>query len=192
MTLGLALFALLQGATAAPQTETVFGIDLGKPPSAPQCQRDRWGIPEAPADGMCWTLSEKVEDTAVGRVQSAHYRFAEDAQPQIAINVDAQLIDGNVERVEFQTLGAMAIPVVMDALRAKYGKPISEEKVPVQNRMGATFDGVEATWMRGKLSVVYHGITHQVDRGAVTINTSLGHTLYLLEVEQERKKGTSL
>lgn len=192
MILGIALTALLQGAVATPQVETVFGIEVGKPLSAPECQKGRWGFAEAPTSGMCWTGSESTTESPLGAVRSAHFKFAPDAQPQIAINVEATLIDGNVERVEFQTLGTLAIPVVMDALRAKYGKPSAEKKVPVQNRMGATFESVEAEWLRGGLSIVYLGVTHQIDRGVVTIDTKRGNDLRQLELDESRRKGTAL
>jgi hypothetical protein len=49
----------------------------------------------------------------------------------------------------------------LDALTVKFGPPTSLEKSTIQNRMGASFDQIEATWVDGDEKIVLskHGTT---------------------------------
>lgn len=60
---------------------------------------------------------------------------------------------------------------MFDLFKAKYGEPTKAEKVTLQNRMGASFTGVEYKWVGKSVNIVLSEYGSKVDEGRVSVFT---------------------
>lgn len=58
-----------------------------------------------------------------------------------------------------------------DLFKAKYGEPTKVEKITLQNRMGASFTGVECKWLGKSVNIVLSEYGSKIDEGQVTVFT---------------------
>jgi hypothetical protein len=99
-----------------------------------------------------------------------------DRRPEIVsgTGVSAQVIDGKVEFVKFDTAGVSSADQVFAALKTKYGPPTNLESLTVKTMAGAEFPAVSARWEFDNLVVLFHGASGRVDSGSVVIATMKG------------------
>lgn len=165
---GLALVATPASAT---QPSSIFGIELGKPLSLPDCSATM-------AAGMkLYDTLQRVEcredahpDRAEG-VTWSRVQFPPDRAPLIAkwTYVNAYMIGGTVEGIEFPTAGISSQDVVLAQLKEKFGQPTTITTTLAQNAMGASFRVYEARWQSAALTVTFHGALDTFDKGRVEI-----------------------
>ncbi|MCA3177586.1 MAG: hypothetical protein O9345_16160 [Burkholderiaceae bacterium] len=58
---------------------------------------------------------------------------------------------------------------LIESIRLKFGDPASDDRTPVQNRMGATFEQREAVWMVAGTRIKVSRYTNSIERGLATI-----------------------
>jgi hypothetical protein len=187
--------AVLFSVAANAQDLTVFGFELGKPLSLPECPATRTPVgatkfyEEIPAY-TCFQEPRKFNGYGIparmvvfGKSEAPpfvrYWRF-------VALEHGGVLIG-----VRFGTNGASSQDLVISQLTAKYGKPSSTSTRVVQNLMGAQFNAIIAVWSGGSVDVTYDGVTGEIDRGQVTIDlpqaTALRRSWQNLGHESERK-----
>lgn len=159
------------GSVSAAEPITIFGIELGKPLSLPECSYQMGGSMKL------YDTIAKVECQEVQRPDSApgvtwsRVHFPPDRAPLIAkwSYVNAYMLNGVVEGIEFPTAGVSSQEVVVAQLKQKFGAPSAISNRLAQNAMGATFTVIEAQWRTEMMIVTFHGALDQFDKGKVEI-----------------------
>jgi hypothetical protein len=101
-------------------------------------------------------------------------RFKQSPELVSGYSITVQVIEGNVEFVQFQTAGASTATAVFEALKNKYGAPTTAQEVKVKTVQGAEFSSPTAQWKFDNLTVLFEGISGRVDAGQVIIATQKG------------------
>lgn len=169
--LKVAFAAVLAAACAFSQAEPTgppmdaFGLTLGKPLSLPLCPDGR-----AMRDGPCLADTLRGHHTLPASGQIVYPIMA---APQftrgggLGFRQDAA---GNLALLVASTDGSSSQQAIFDALLAKYGAPSKSGTVPVQNRLGATFEAIVAEWTSPQIVVRFTGMT-SVTSGELVIGT---------------------
>ncbi|WP_145987411.1 hypothetical protein [Cupriavidus taiwanensis] len=83
------------------------------------------------------------------------------------------IIDGVVHGINLSTLGVDSQQRDYELLVAKFGKPGLKRLVSKQNRMGATFEIIEAAWERPDgITILFQGAGSSLDAGTVKVQTT--------------------
>jgi hypothetical protein len=91
--------------------------------------------------------------------------------PVIAVDIEAQIVDGSLESVWFSTAGLVSQEKDLVSLEKKYGKATRFENENKQNAFGAHISSHYAEWRFANLTVLFWGTTNSADRGQVRIET---------------------
>lgn len=87
-----------------------------------------------------------------------------------------RITNGRLARVEIYTRGISAQASDFEILTKKFGQPATLRRPSVQNRMGASFDTIEAEWsLPDGVFVVYGSALTQIDSGIAIISTPEGN-----------------
>lgn len=178
---------------------TVFGQALNEPLSIPECPRH--------PDGYRFTTPGNLPPYTDGDVSVVCYRqlpvtpgqpgwkhtipmdpngvawvqFPPAERPVVmgpnAGGVKLRLLDGRVVSAEWDMGGIDRQERVAQALTEKYGRPTKVESGSVQNRMGATFKAVRASWRFPGLQVEFDPVGSTLDDGAVDVRTDAAQRL---------------
>ena len=179
---------------------TVFGQALNEPLSIPECPKNAEPPPfSAPGTKPTYKLGEltsacyrtrapvapDLENWASAEALDPNGRvwvvFPAAERPSVlgpkAAAVLMRLLDGRVVSAEWDMGGIDRQERVAQALTEKYGRPTKAESRSVQNRMGATFKAVRASWRFPGLQVEFDPVGSTLDDGAVTIRTDAAQRL---------------
>lgn len=173
----LALSALSGAAHCANVDFSVAGIPLGVPMEVKPCELIP-GLalpnqhPMPPIVGVVTApcLSDAVE------LGSGRFRLKINLpwkqKPSIMAwdGLVAYVRPGAIVGVDFYTHGVTTQEYDLDTLTKKYGPPTSRSTVPVQNKLGAKFDSIHATWALDGLSVSFFGTWGTLDQGMVMVD----------------------
>jgi hypothetical protein len=187
MQIRVALAALLACglALAAPSPSRVIaGITLGDPPPFPECAtvkvknaggyKDFLTYADHPLDQQCWQRS--FMDPRMGQPPGAEREevkaYVTTPLPTgLSSYIQMVLIDGRVEEIRIDTRGKPWQSDILAALTEKYGKPTYSARTPVQNRMGAQYESLDARWEFSDMEVSFYGLT-KLDAGKIRIRTA--------------------
>jgi hypothetical protein len=174
-TLGLGAAATLSffaWAVRAGEPESVFGLILGEPLALPDCESSvvagvKFYEPVAKA-----TCVEEAKPLAGYGQPVRRVNFNPKQAPPYMKHwrVFPLETDGKLIGVHFLTPGVSAQEVVFDALKAKYGKPSSVQRIAVQNGFGAVFESLEAEWLLPSVQVKFYGTVGKISTGEVFID----------------------
>jgi hypothetical protein len=161
--IGFALSQLIGAASLANEPfkpgefPAVAGIVLGRQLSSyPSCD-----APES-ADKICVGL--KLGDQYVLTYQPEFPHWALTAP---FVSVDAT---GKIIAVVSETKGIEVQDELLKELISMYGKPASLKRSPIQNRFGAKFEKIDATWVLKWGDVAFEGVTDNLDEGSLVGN----------------------
>lgn len=190
VSLCFALLAMLANSALA-ASFTVFGIELGKPLSLPECARkESYGISTyvSQVDAACFKNYQNPY--MYGGHTVRWVLFPDGEKPSIVSGgvVVAFEVGGTVEGIEFDTNGIESQGSVMEALVGKFGKPKNVVKHNVQSIGGAKFDSVFATWAVSGVAVQFFGTLSRLDTGRVIINTKSGAAQRARWAEEREKE----
>lgn len=189
----LAILGVMQSANTAMSADmAVFGIDLGKPIQLSECESEtKYGYTSYKSLVSKTCVQNKWYKYLGYEKEVRTATFTRDECPYFVMGCQITLleIDDNLEGVEFSTHGLQDQEAVFSALTEKYGKPSHYNKSRVQNKMGASFDSILASWKRGGIFVTMYGTFLRLDDGRVTIDTVKGDALRKswLKGTQEKK-----
>jgi hypothetical protein len=163
----LILLAVAAASAAAPPDMAVFGVQLGKPLSYPECT---WGPEDA--EHLCMGTSTQ-RGAGVSRVG---VYFPDTNAPLITkvARIDVTVFAGKVVAISFDTDGTSSTSLVLSALTEKYGQPSSKHAEAAQTAMGAQVEAISAEWKLSGLTVVYKNVAGRIDTGNVEITTPEG------------------
>jgi hypothetical protein len=171
------LLALI-GPTARADNSTVFGVELQKPFVMPECPIEHLGknfndyFPP-PTIGVCYQMMDH-KDAGKSRPLNdmVKLRWPDKESPELVIgySATANIIDGNIEGVSFNTLGIQSQDRDFNALKVKYGEPTQNTRGTMQNGYGATFNPIRASWTMGDIVVSLDG-AQSVNSGLIRVET---------------------
>ncbi len=160
---------------------SVFGIPLQRVLLIPECPYHRmsrrspneYDIQGAPK--TCFrknnSYGERSDDTP-DLSYAASIAWAFGTQPAMASgSVNAIIIGGLVQGVVFNTHGYSSQEQDLVALVSKFGEPTTISRPEVQNRMGAKYEGIIASWALGLVQVTFNSLADDLDTGLVRVET---------------------
>ena len=199
---GLALSALLvgcgehsttpqqsevQAAPQRPERTALIGFELGQKIAIPECSKERsygmvlYTVP--PQDFPCWRNTSGARNTLktepdfpVGPMHNGrHDVLLDPSRIPSGIEDEASLllIDGSIEEVWLRTSGPDSQELIFQQLVAKYGEPDVSNVQHLQNAMGATYDGITATWRFQAMTMNFVGVIDH-ESGAIVAVTKAG------------------
>lgn len=158
---------------------TVFGFELGKPLTLPECPFKMVGTAKlydlTPAQ-TCTQAPIKI-NTYGQPVRRIIFSKAE--APDIVKNwqMIALEADGNLVGIEFFTIGAASQELVYQTLTQQYGSPTRKNVSTVGNGFGASAQAISASWVTKQIDVTFDGMLDRLDRGRVLIDTPEATTI---------------
>lgn len=178
MRIGIAIAVFVACGGASAQTLTVYGIEIGAPIAVAECRKETFG------SSVSYSLSRpapcmKASPVTAGPGDFSNGGFMDFPPGQAPSHARGSMVGitatgGIVGVVVLNTSGYQAQDSVFTDLIAKFGKPSKSGTIPFQNRMGAKFDGIAATWDLGEFQVEFLGITTAIDTGLLLIGTKAG------------------
>lgn len=141
----------------------VLGVVVGAPLQLPEC---------AKADGfvhpkdcwMRWPGTKDARELEMSNETEAHTPFVR--------GVTLELEDGVVVAMTIRTTGIGSQDETLKAMIAKFGRPTHVVRDRLQNRMGARYVGLRASWSRPGYVVRFDSTESDLDNGAIEINTA--------------------
>jgi len=182
----LAALAIVAAPTSAPAGEpaetSIYGITLGQPFTAmPECSYQQGNYAGAhryytdmfqqPAPCFQHRNLSLIGTAPTGKVK-LYITYPVGKFPEMYDGMTVSLIDGVVQGLHLSTHGIDTQGHDYALLARKFGKPLVKRTVPVQNRMGAAFEVIEASWQRPNgVSVSFRGATDKLDDGELIVTT---------------------
>lgn len=173
----LVVAALLQGTAPLPAAApTVLGQELGKPITLPECPHKRWpdgrtspDLYELYPNIICHTPPTQLRDAPW---QRADLYFPTDKIPLIMRGHMGYLIviDGKLEGIRLETPGYGNAEAIIDEVSAKFGKPVSIEKI-APTIAGISLPARLVTWKSQGLIIQYETIWADVANGKIEVMT---------------------
>ncbi len=185
---------------------TIFGIQFNQAIAVPECpwkevrdsfSRDRKATKREYSnlyfsETLCYTqlsnIGQPPKDGNVGFI------FPLSKEPSMG-RLGGRLVNGRLVRMSIYTRGIGAQASDFETLTNKFGQPTTLKRPTVQNRMGASFDTIEAEWkLPGEVSVVYGSALTKIDEGIVIVSTPTGDAAEKSAQEEIKRKfgGTEL
>lgn len=186
--------ALLTSALSATAQSTVFGLELGKELTIPECSRDRLGYYEIMPKALCFKRVFDEKSKAPVLNGSLEAEWPSGTRPEFikGSTILLSLKDGKLEGMGLQTHGLATEDLVLTALNEKFGTPAELKKETVRNGFGATYAGTVATWSKPNLSVFYESVHGNVKTGFVRIETDNARDARLKYFEEQAKARAKL
>jgi hypothetical protein len=169
---------------------TVFGIALGQPLAVPECPKYGSGLflDYGYSADTCYqrTAEKAVCAPLLEGYAGIHFKILSLPTWSSQSEITARIVSGRVEGIRIYTTGISGQDEAIEELTQKYGKPSSTLNTDVQNRMGAKFVSLNASWTVGDLEIVLIGTAGRLDEGQVEIATRVGRAAF----ESDRAKLT--
>jgi hypothetical protein len=185
------LFASVASAQMKTADATVFGLHLGEKFSVPECARSKssdasaveydYETPSSPCFEVDPVLRKDLREfggsippppnAPVLNDENTKIHFPNNMLADLTLDLEAEIIDGNLEGVFIGTDGLTSQDRILATLKAKYGDPTVLEEQRKQNAMGAVFNCHHASWQFDNLVVTFLGAADQTDVGIVSIET---------------------
>src|ERR1700722_14633198 len=181
--LALVSYAAIGDSPAEPVS--LFGLQLQRPLSLGECKfnRDIYipGLPRAnhyvvTVTAPCFKREHEADIGTKRSIEDDDYivgNWPSKTLPKIALGdrIYIGVVEGNVEEIEFETLGVISQGEVLDALKAKFGKPNFLEVPICRDKFGATSRGISAGWEIGQVLVKFRSCPDGLERGEVDVRT---------------------
>lgn len=153
---------------------SVFGISLGQNFLLPECAKWEYGYKPGITE-ICFKRFDFKEYGPIAN-KGVEISFPISGRPSISKygGLVGRLIDGNLEGVNFNTMGIKDAEIVLEKLTEKYGKPQVFVPRVVKNRFGASFEAFKAAWIGQNINVVFLSVDDSLDSGTVYIETIKG------------------
>jgi len=146
-------------ASAAPvQDATLFGVTIGRTiDSYPSCDSEE-GKRKICAYPHKW-----------GPGDSREIELRPEHPAYLASNLHVALKGDVIDSFYVDTDGIGHQDELFELLRARYGKPSQFKRTIIQNRFGAMFPKVEASWKLTGGTLIFRGVEESIDRGSLGI-----------------------
>ena len=180
-------------AAAAGTPPSVLGLVIGQKGTYPECtyfkgsmESQMKGISDHPA---CYQFPyNSIQFT----IHSAAGQPSDWPSYVGALTADGSLVevsgtlaaDGTIGEINIPTSGMDSQRRVLADLKAKFGTPTRLQTPALQNRMGAQFVGVRATWVRSDYVVTFDSTQESLDWGVIEITTKT----FLADKEKAKPK----
>lgn len=181
----------------ASQPWTVFGMELGKPVALPTCKNKvlpgglvlRSNYEDNPAV-TCHEPDIQLSD-APWRRGSVDFPLAKIPLIVRGNTGNTLIVDGNLEGLQFDTLGHANTNAIITELTQKFGRPTSVSR-DVASPVGIPVPAVHAEWKLRGLYVSYRNIDDHIDYGELLIETPAMQALRKARDDERDKNRTQL
>lgn len=166
---------------------TVFGLTLGAPLTLPECTQRMIGTTAVYETYQSVTCAQKPHPMNTYGQPVRVIDFPKATKPLILSNFYLIALEsgGNLVGVRFATNGISDQEFDLTVLTNKYGKPTSIVRNKVQNKMGAVFESIEASWNFSDLTVTLKGSNGELNFGEITVDTPIASKLRKDWIEKE-------
>ena len=184
----LVLAALASPAMSASATEPVsmYGIVIGQPLTIARCV-----LNEVPVAGPCWARAhENIAKFSPPGMQSLTVQFPVLGRPRISKfdELFVKTIDDVVEEVTLYTKGIDVADAALRQLVENFGQPTDQQFESVQNRFGAQYDYIRAEWRRTGVTVVFEGVSGDLDSGVIYATSEKARSQYRAQANSGEPK----
>jgi hypothetical protein len=184
----VALVATVALAQTKRASMTVFGVELGKALSLPECainpRMKALGevVYEVTMDGpeaLCFERDSQPPlgsgETVVEEPITINFPASKCPDDLMASggSLQGQIMAGKLEEVSFFTAGAGTEKHFLRVLEEKYGSPSSLRTPRMQTIGGARVDAMEAVWNLTSLKITFKSALQDIDQGSVVIQTRI-------------------
>jgi hypothetical protein len=181
----LFLLTVFAGAAHAAEQVSVFGLQIGKPFAVPECPFKKVSKTlnsyEFFTTSICFQRVAGVNGSEAGKGINLSDDYVDivwprGSEPEIARpgSVSVAVIDGNIERMTFGTLGVVSQARDIKVLTDKFGSPTTGGEQIVQNGYGAKVQVIRAEWKIEGVSVDFDSAGSTFNSGVVRIQTAKG------------------
>jgi hypothetical protein len=81
------------------------------------------------------------------------------------------VLDGKVESIVVSTSEQSGQDAAYEALKRKFGKPAKLAKPLLQNTFGAKYEGLDAKWTIGDVTVEFSGTDGDIEHGQIDVSS---------------------
>lgn len=181
----LLLSVIVSSTAAAAEPISIFGLQIGKPFAIPECPFKKVSKTlssyEFFTTSVCFQRVRGVNGSEAGKGINLADDYVDivwprGSEPEIARagSVSLAVVDGNIERVSFGTLGVVSQARDMKALTDKFGSPTSGGDSIAQNGYGVKVQVIRAEWKIDEVSIYYDSAASTFDSGSVRILSAKG------------------
>lgn len=206
---GVAVLAAAVGAKAQ-EPPMLFGIAFNQPLAMPECEwktreKLRFSRKEPktmenyytsmwPKEGNCYKRPmNKVGSTEPLNNETVSIEFPLSKQPTLGNYVAGHVVGGRLQRLWLTTGGISTQERDLQLLKEKFGQPATLLTPKQQNRMGATFDTIEAEWkLPGDITATYGSAVGKITEGTFIVATPAGQASYQQAMDAILNRGTQL
>lgn len=185
----LSLILLFSTNTVIANERTILGLELGAPLNLPECEFKLVKSYMPKNEGETYKSYKGYGETetcitdakeSIGYLEPVKRVYlAKKDMPDYLYSSGLDILEseGNLVEVSVITLGLEFQDAMLARLTEKYGKPSSISNKSVQNRMGASFAVVDATWKTKGVLVRYEGVYDKLERGILTVSLPAAATI---------------
>jgi hypothetical protein len=156
---------------------TVYGQELGKPLTIPECPVTRhkkasWYTDISSAKELCFQFEGETTlvPTNGEPLRNARLRLVAPDGQLLGGVTEAEVVDGKLDLVSFTTAGTTDQEHMFSVLVKKYGEPTTKKVKHLGNGYGAAVDGIFSEWSLPDVKVIFMGAL-TLSEGKVIIET---------------------
>ena len=174
--LSIAVASAASAQAGEPAETSFYGIALARPfTGMPECPKDTNydNMYVIQANYPCYQ-HDKISriGAGLGGDEDLTIMYPSGKYPEMYNGMYLHVVNGVVQGVKLITNGVASQTHDFALLVGKFGPPSSRRTIPMQNRMGATFDVIEASWQRPNgVSMTFKGVVNSLDTGQVNART---------------------
>lgn len=87
-------------------------------------------------------------------------------------DVEIEVDDGKIASIGMSITGQSGQDAAFASLKKKFGKPTKITKPVFENAFGVKFQGINAAWLIGDITVKFAGIDGTADHGYIIVSTT--------------------
>lgn len=198
---GIALFKPLSGFEECPtyggtshlaarqsDPSSTFGAQLGQALAAAAVGTERY-LPFDSVSSPCFAHTDtRLIGSEPTGTETVVINWPLSRMPDMYVKLTVSLIEGVVHGLYLTTPGIDTQEHDYSLLTAKFGKPSAKRTISMQNRLGAMFNVIDASWQRpAGVIVTYKGASLSLDSGIVTVSSKQEAARASAEVEKHNE-----
>jgi len=169
---------LMSGAACAADVDTIFGLQLHKLFTVPECAF-RNGSYSSPTSGPCFEFVGDEDRRGRGTIRAydnVGITWPADQRPQMLTPGEyaiARIMDGKLESIGINTLGLESQPRDLQNLVAKYGQPTKTSRPIERNGYNDEASAISAEWDFGNIIVTFASAVVIPRSGMIRVDTPI-------------------
>jgi hypothetical protein len=169
---------LMSGVAYAADVDTIFGLQLHKPFTVPECAF-RNASYSPPTNGPCFEFAGDEDSRGRGKIRAydnVGITWPADQRPQMLTPGQyaiARIMDGKLESIGINTLGIESQQRDLQNLVAKYGQPTKTSRPIERNGYNDQTSALRAEWDFGDIIVTFASAVVTPRSGMIRVDTPI-------------------